>query len=342
MKTLNRTKILVTGGAGFIGSHTVSELWNVGYEPIILDNFSNSDTSVIDRLKTLTSQRLVCYNVDCTNEAHVSKVVEQEGTIKGIIHFAAFKSVSESINDPEKYMHNNMESLRVMLNVKERYDIPNFVFSSSATVYGQPKSLPANETAERQNAESPYGLTKQLGEDMIIERLETGGSILRYFNPIGAHPSGLIGELPNGVPSNLVPFVTQTAAGIRQELNVFGTDYDTEDGTAVRDFIHVVDLARAHVSALLRLSHTRKTDVFNIGTGKGASVQGLIDAFEQETGVQVPVNYAERRAGDVAEIYADCQKANELLHWEARYSLRDALRHAWRWEKRISQLAKVA
>jgi len=331
----NRPKIVVTGGAGFIGSHTVVELWNVGYEPIIIDNFSNSQPWILDRIKQLTTTNIQCYELDCTNQVAMEELFSQLGQVIGIIHFAAFKSVSESVAHPEKYFANNMGSLQTIINIKEQFNIPDLVFSSSATVYGEADHLPVTEDCDLQPATSPYGETKQLGEQLIKDQLETGAIILRYFNPIGAHPSGLLGELPNGVPQNLVPYLTQTAIGEREFLQVFGTDYSTKDGTCIRDYIHVVDLAKAHVAALSRLLSSRRTDVFNIGTGKGNSVQEVINTFENVTGEKLPVKYVDRRAGDIESIYADCGKAALALHWNATLTLADALAHAWQWEQSL-------
>ncbi|MBR9831428.1 UDP-glucose 4-epimerase GalE [bacterium] len=331
----NRPKIVVTGGAGFIGSHTVVELWNVGYEPIIIDNFSNSQPWILDRIKQLTTNDIQCYDLDCANQVAMEDLFSQLGQVIGIIHFAAYKSVSESVAHPEKYFANNMGSLQTIINIKEKFNIPDLVFSSSATVYGVADHLPVTEDCDLKPASSPYGETKQLGEQLIKDQLETGAIILRYFNPIGAHPSGLLGELPSGVPQNLVPFITQTAIGDRDHLQVFGTDYETKDGTCVRDYIHVVDLAKAHVAALSRLLSTRRTDVYNIGTGKGNSVREVIETFEKVSGEQLPVKYVDRRPGDIESIYADCGKAALALHWNATYTLEDALMHAWQWEQSL-------
>ncbi|NBG67367.1 UDP-glucose 4-epimerase GalE [Acidiluteibacter ferrifornacis] len=331
----NRPKIVVTGGAGFIGSHTVVELWNVGYEPIIIDNFSNSQPWILDRIKQLTTNDIQCYDLDCANQVAMEDLFSQLGQVIGIIHFAAYKSVSESVAHPEKYYANNMGSLQTIINIKEKFNIPDLVFSSSATVYGVADHLPVTEDCDLKPASSPYGETKQLGEQLIKDQLETGAIILRYFNPIGAHPSGLLGELPSGVPQNLVPFITQTAIGDRDHLQVFGTDYETKDGTCVRDYIHVVDLAKAHVAALSRLLSTRRTDVYNIGTGKGNSVREVIETFEKVSGEQLPVKYVDRRPGDIESIYADCGKAALALHWNATYTLEDALMHAWQWEQSL-------
>jgi UDP-glucose 4-epimerase len=333
----NRPKITVTGGAGFIGSHTVVELWNNGFEPIIVDNFSNAQPWILDRIKQLTTKDLQCVQIDCCDEVKMKQLFHKLSPVAGIIHFAAFKSVNESIDKPELYYKNNLDSLQTIIRLKEKFNVPDLVFSSSATVYGAAEQLPVTEESKLQPATSPYGETKQLGEQMIKDQLETGAIILRYFNPIGAHPSGLIGELPTGVPQNLIPYIAQTASGKRDFLKVFGNDYDTADGTCIRDYIHVVDLAKAHVAALFRLSSHRSTDVFNIGTGKGNSVQEVINTFEKVTGIKLPVKYIERRDGDIKSIYADCRKASLALQWNAKYTLEDALNHAWKWEQSLSE-----
>jgi UDP-glucose 4-epimerase len=333
----HRPKIIVTGGAGFIGSHTVVELWNVGYEPIIVDNFSNSQPWIFDRIKRLTSKGLQCFHIDCCDEEKMEQLFLKLGQIIGIIHFAALKSVNESIEQPEMYYKNNLNSLQTIINLKEKFNIPDLVFSSSATVYGAAEQLPVTEDCNLKPATSPYGETKQLGEKMIREQLETGAIILRYFNPVGAHPSGLIGELPIGVPQNLIPYLTQTAIGQRDSLKVFGTDYNTQDGTCIRDYIHVLDLAKAHIAALTRLLSNRKTDVYNIGTGEGHSVLEVINTFEKVSGIDLRVKYTNRRAGDIESIYADCSKASLTLKWDLKYTLGDALKHAWQWEKGLHE-----
>ncbi len=333
----HRPKIIVTGGAGFIGSHTDVELWNVGYEPIIVDNFSNSQPWIFDRIKRLTSKGLQCFHIDCCDEEKMEQLFLKFDQIIGIIHFAALKSVNESIEQPELYYKNNLNSLQTIINLKEKFNIPDLVFSSSATVYGAAEQLPVTEDCNLKPATSPYGETKQLGEKMIREQLETGAIILRYFNPVGAHPSGLIGELPIGVPQNLIPYLTQTAIGQRDSLKVFGTDYNTLDGTCIRDYIHVVDLAKAHIAALTRLLSNRKTDVYNIGTGKGNSVLEVINTFEKVSGIDLQVKYTNRRDGDIESIYADCSKALLTLNWNLKYTLEDALKHAWQWEKALHE-----
>lgn len=339
-------KIMVTGGAGYIGSHTCVELSKAGYVPVIVDNFNNSEPYIIDRIRELSTGEILCHEGDCTDEAFLNEVFQQEGPIGGIIHFAAHKAVGESSSFPLKYYHNNIESTLALLKAMERFDVKNFVFSSSCTVYGQPDQLPVTEESPVKHAESPYGRTKQICEDMLQDFLKSGKDIqiasLRYFNPIGAHPTGKIGELPLGVPNNLVPFLTQTAIGKREKLTIFGNDYATVDGTCIRDYIHVVDLAIAHVRALdyltSRVFHPDYV-VLNLGTGEGKSVQQVVDAFEKISGVKVNYAYGPRRPGDVVKVYADVKKANETLDWKAIHSLEDGLRDAWNWEKLINQTA---
>lgn len=329
--------ILVTGGAGYIGSHVVVELHNAGYQPIILDDFSNSEKSALEGLKAITGQEFVCYTGDCNDKSLLQRICSEQH-IDGAIHFAAFKAVGESVEKPLKYYHNNVGSMVTLLSVMEEYNVHNIVFSSSCTVYGQPDHLPVTEESPKKEAESPYGNTKQICEEVLADTVGSSDSLkgiaLRYFNPIGAHPSSHIGELPLGVPNNLVPFVTQTAAGIRKELAVFGDDYDTQDGTCVRDYIHVVDLAKAHVRALeyLTESETSLFDVFNIGTGKGNSVLEVIHAFEKSTGEKLNYRIAPRRPGDVEKVFADPTKSQETLGWKAEKSLEEALSDSWNWQ----------
>ncbi|MDI9882510.1 UDP-glucose 4-epimerase GalE [Flectobacillus longus] len=332
-------KILVTGGAGFIGSHTVVELHHAGYESIIFDNFSNSEKAVITGLETIIGKPVTCYEADINDPAAWDKVFT-ENKIDGIIHFAAFKAVGESVSEPLKYYRNNVAATVLMLEKMQEHKVSNLVFSSSCTVYGQPESLPVTELSKVQPANSPYGNTKQICEEIITDTVATNRGLkaisLRYFNPIGAHESVLIGELPLGVPANLVPFITQTVAGLRGQLSVFGDDYPTSDGTAVRDYIHVVDLAKAHVAALaLLLKQQEKTtyyDYFNIGTGTGSSVLEVITAFETATGLKVNYAIKPRREGDVTAVYADCSKSNEILGWKAEKTLTEALGDAWKWQ----------
>jgi len=336
-------KILVTGGTGFIGSHTVVELQAAGYEPVILDNLYNSNEEVLTGLKTITGVDIPFYEIDCTDEAAVSELFEKE-KFDGVIHFAAYKAVGESVAEPLKYYENNLGSLIILLKVMKDFGVSNFVFSSSCTVYGQPDTLPVTEGTPRQPATSPYGNTKAISEDIIRDHVFSKPGLkalaLRYFNPVGAHPSAEIGELPSGVPSNLVPYLTQAAAGLRDKLVVFGDDYDTPDGTCIRDFIHVVDLAKAHVKAielLNRQSDTNFYDVFNVGTGQGNTVLELIETFEETNGIKLNYSIGPRRPGDVEKIWAQSDKANSVLNWKTEKTLADSLRDAWRWQQKITK-----
>ncbi len=333
------TKILVTGGAGYIGSHTVVELVNHGYEPVIVDNFSNSSPAVLDGIAKITGSRPVFYEGDCNDAAFMAQVFASERPA-GAIHFAAYKAVGESVAKPLMYYENNIGSLLVLLKTMLAFECHLLVFSSSCTVYGTPDKLPVTEASPMQEAESPYGYTKQVSERIIADTCqahpELAAVALRYFNPIGAHPSAHIGELPLGVPNNLVPFVTQTAAGIRPELVVFGNDYNTPDGTNIRDYIHVVDLAIAHVKTLEYLQKEDVSyDVINVGTGRGHSVLEVVHTFEQVSGRPLPHRIGPRRPGDVEEVYAAVDKARTTLGWQARYTLEDALRDAWRWQQSL-------
>jgi UDP-glucose 4-epimerase len=339
---LDRPRILVTGGAGYIGSHTVIELWNAGYEPVIVDNFSNSDPGNVDRISSIIGRRITHHTVDCCDASALAGVIRQRGDLLGVIHFAAFKSVSGSLAEPERYMHNNMRSLQNVVELVEEFHIPSLVFSSSCTVYGQPDAVAVTEETPWKAATSPYGATKQLGEQFIRKHMPTGAIMLRYFNPVGAHPSGLIGEIPDGPPSNLVPCMTQAAMGLRDKLIVHGTDHDTPDGSCIRDFIHVRDLATAHVAALARLTHARDTDVFNVGTGRGISVLEAVSRFMKVNEVGFPVKLSERRPGDIDRIQADVSKAARLLRWQPRHTFDDAMRDAWRWEIRLRHLEQRA
>ncbi|WP_212592984.1 UDP-glucose 4-epimerase GalE [Spirosoma agri] len=339
--TGNSPKILVTGGAGFIGSHTVVSLVEAGFEPVIVDDFSNSERSVLAGLRTILGRDVVCYPADCNDAAAMEAILQKEA-ISGVIHFAAYKAVGESVQQPMKYYRNNLDSLMLLLELMPKYGIKNLVFSSSCTVYGQPEQLPVTEETPRLPAQSPYGNTKAISEDIIRDTVQANVPIralaLRYFNPIGAHPSAEIGELPLGVPANLIPFITQTAAGIRPSLTVYGDDYNTPDGTCIRDYIHVVDLAEAHVQALRKLSELTTDasyDVINIGTGRGETVLNIIKTFEQETGVKLNYTLGPRRPGDVEQVYADVTKANNVLDWTASRSLAESLRDAWRWQQKL-------
>ncbi len=332
-------KILVTGGAGFIGSHTMVELINSGFEPVLVDNFSNSEPFVLKRIEEIAQQSFSSYNVDCTDYNALKAVFEEEQNIAGAIHFAAYKAVGESVEFPAKYYHNNLNSLTNLVKIMEEFGVKNLVFSSSCTVYGSPKIIPINESAQTQPAESPYGHTKQLCEEILQNCLKTSSVLLRYFNPIGAHESGLIGELPIGVPNNLIPYITQTAAGIREQLTIFGNDYNTADGTCIRDFIHVVDLAKAHIAALNYLFNNSLTKpaIFNVGSGKGSTVLECVKAFENVSGQNLNYTFGARRSGDVEAIYAICDKAKQELNWETKLTLEDALKHAWQWQQNLSK-----
>lgn len=337
-------KILVTGGTGYIGSHTVVELQNNGYEVVIVDNLSNSRADVVDNIQKITGIRPAFEQVDCLDFVSLENVFCKHEGISAIIHFAASKAVGESVQKPLLYYRNNIVSLINLLDLMPKYNVKGIVFSSSCTVYGQPDVLPVTEEAPIKKAESPYGNTKQINEEIIQDTVKSGSPIrsilLRYFNPIGAHPSALIGELPNGVPMNLIPFLTQTAIGIREKLSVFGDDYNTPDGSCIRDYINVVDLAKAHVYAIARMledKQNEKVEVFNIGTGKGLSVLELIHAFETATGVKLNYQIAPRRAGDIEQVWANPEKANKVLGWKAETSIEDTLRSAWNWQLKLRE-----
>lgn len=331
-------KILVTGGLGFIGSHTVVELQNEGYEVLIIDNLSNTSIEVLDQIESITGTRPTYANIDLRIQKDVKEFFDTH-EVDGVIHFAAYKAVGESVTKPLEYYQNNLNTLVYLLGELTARNIDNFIFSSSCTVYGQADQLPITESAPVKPAESPYGYSKQVGEILIRDTCKALGLnaiALRYFNPIGAHPSIKIGELPLGVPQNLIPFITQTAAGIRKELSVFGDDYPTEDGTAVRDYIHVVDLAKAHIAALARLlNKENKTnyEFFNIGTGKGSSVLEVIKAFEKASGFPLNYKIVGRREGDITAAYADTSLANKELKWKTELSLDEALDSAWKWQQ---------
>lgn len=335
-------KILVTGGAGYIGSHTVVELIQNGYEPIVVDNFICSDGSLIAGIEKITGTKVNFHKGDCCDKDFVSHIFKTHGPIDAVIHFAALKSVGESMEKPLEYHQNNIGSLLTLLEVMKENSVTDIIFSSSCTVYGQPDRIPVNETAPFKRAESTYGATKQICERILEDVSISGYRVisLRYFNPIGAHPSILIGELPIGAPNNLIPFVTQTAAGLRKELTVFGNDYATPDGSCIRDYIHVVDVAVAHVKALEYLkgqSFKKLYDTFNLGSGVGASVLEIIEKFKKVTNEKLPYRIGPRRSGDIEKVYADPEKANKVLQWKTGLSIEEALVHAWEWQKKIKK-----
>lgn len=332
------SKILVTGGTGFIGSHTVVELHHAGYEVIIVDDFSNSNPKILDQLEIITGIKPEFVQLDLCDEAKVKEFVLKHNDITGVIHFAAFKAVGESVQQPLKYYRNNFYSL---INLISAFNSEiSLVFSSSCTVYGQPDVLPVTESAPTKKAESPYGNTKQIAEEILQETCAVTPTLkvtsLRYFNPVGAHASALIGELPIGVPQNLVPFITQSAIGKRGPITVYGNDYDTPDGSAIRDYIHVVDLAKAHVAAIKRLESNKAStnyEVFNLGTGKGSSVLQIIEAFEESTGVKLNYAIGARREGDIEKVWGDVTKSSNELGWKAELDLREMMSSAWKWEQ---------
>ena len=328
--------ILVTGGLGYIGAHTVVELFNNGYKPIIIDNLSNTNIEVLNRLEQICEHSFSFYNEDVCNTDALTNILKTEA-IHGIIHFAAFKAVGESVQEPIKYYKNNIGGMTSLLEAMQNQGINNLVFSSSCTVYGEPDHSPVNELAPIKRANSPYGRTKQMGEDILMDCQGLNTVALRYFNPIGAHASALIGELPIGVPNNLMPFITQTAAGIRPSLTVFGNDYNTKDGTCIRDYIHVVDLAKAHVKALQFIAKNTNNhfEVFNIGTGNGYTVLEIIKAFETVNQIQLPYQIGNRRAGDVEKVWADAQKAETQLGWKAELGLNEMVQSAWQWQLQL-------
>lgn len=335
--------ILVTGGAGFIGSHTVVELYNAGHTALILDDFSNSNPTVLKGLKNILGFDVPFVQGDCNDPGVLNKLFN-ENKIDGVIHFAAAKAVGESVENPIKYYELNVCSLITLIKAMREHEVQKLVFSSSCTVYGEPDQIPVTENTPRKPANSPYGNTKSIGEDILKDTVYSGESFqfisLRYFNPIGAHPSAEIGELPNGVPSNLVPYITQTAIGKREQLTVFGDDYDTPDGTNIRDFIHVVDLAKAHVASFDYLKDKKEPlyDVFNLGTGEGNSVLELIQTFEKVNDLKLNYKIGPRRPGDTVKIYGDVSKANRVLNWKTEKSLEDSLADAWRWEQHLASI----
>lgn len=342
-----KEKILVTGGTGYIGSHTSVELISDGFDVVIIDNLCNSEAIVVERIEQITGKRPRLNIFDICDKGKLDRFFEENSDIAAIIHFAAFKAVGESVHKPLDYYRNNLVSLIYLLDAMKKYNIPNMVFSSSCTVYGQPEKLPVTEESPIQPAVSPYGNTKQIGEEIIRDTAVANQNIkaiaLRYFNPIGAHPSALIGELPRGIPENLVPFITQTAFGLREELRVFGDDYDTPDGSCIRDYLHVVDLAKAHVIAVKRLiegGSKKNYEVFNLGTGEGVSVLEAIKSFERVTGIKLKYKITGRREGDIEKIWADPSYANKELGWKTVSTLDESMRTAWKWEKYIRSISQ--
>jgi UDP-glucose 4-epimerase len=341
-----KKKILVTGGAGYIGAHSALALWEAGYVPVILDNLSRSDESLLKGLEKLTATKPLFVRGDCTDRKTLASLFSNHPEITGVMHFAALKSVGESVRIPLTYYHNNIESLVALLEVMKDFKVADLIFSSSCTVYGEPDTIPVKESAPMKRAESPYGATKQMCERILEDAHVDGFRIisLRYFNPIGAHPSAQIGELPIGVPSNLVPYITQTAIGKRDQLIIFGNDYNTSDGTCIRDYIHVVDIAEAHVKALKHLEQSGKIssyDAFNLGTGEGVSVLDLVKRFMRSCGQTVNYSIGPRRPGDVEKTYADPTRANRDLGWKAKFTIDQALQDAWRWEQELSKTQTV-
>ena len=341
-------KILVTGGTGYIGSHTVVELQNEGFEVVIVDNLSNSNIEVLNGIEKITGIRPAFENIDCVDYVSMDRMFEKHSNIEAIIHFAASKAVGKSVEKPLLYYRNNMVSLINLLQLMPIHKVKNFVFSSSCTVYGQPDVLPVTEDAPIKPAMSPYGNTKQVGEEIIRDTIHANpcyqSVILRYFNPIGAHASAEIGELPNGVPNNLLPFVTQTAIGLRKQLQVFGDDYNTPDGSCIRDYIHVVDLAKAHVIAVKRLLDNAvksPVETFNLGTGRGLSVLEILETFEKVNGIKVPYKIVGRREGDIEKVWADPSYANNVLGWTATETVEETLRSAWVWEQNLAKRNKA-
>lgn len=337
-------KILVTGGTGYIGSHTVVELQNAGYTVVVIDNLSNSTADSIDGIERISGVRPVFVQLDCNDLEGLKKLFQTHSDIKGIIHFAASKAVGESVQKPLLYYRNNLNSLINLLDLMPEFNVENIVFSSSCTVYGEPDKNPIDETAPIKPAESPYGNTKQINEEIIRDAVRSGSPIksiiLRYFNPVGAHSTAEIGELPNGVPQNLVPFITQTAIGIREQLSVFGDDYSTPDGSCIRDFINVVDLAKAHVIAIDRMLGNQaddKVEIFNLGTGNGVSVLELIKVFEKVSKTKLNYRIVPRREGDIEKIWADPKHANTVLGWTAKENIEDTMASAWKWQLKLRE-----
>jgi UDP-glucose 4-epimerase len=338
---MTKKKILVTGGAGYIGAHTALELIQSGYEAVIVDNLSRSNRTLLEGLEKITGQKPNFHEGDCLDRDFLRSVFKSQGPIASVLHFAAYKSVGESVQKPLDYYHNNIGSLVAVTEVMKEFGVKDFIFSSSCTVYGQPDQIPVDESAPFKRAESPYGATKQMCERILEDAYKTGYRVisLRYFNPIGAHPSALMGELPIGVPNNLVPFITQTAAGKREKLTVFGNDYDTPDGSCLRDFIHVVDLGIAHIKAMEYLEKKEAGnyyEAFNLGTGVGVSVLELIDKFQKVSGAKLNYTIGPRRPGDVEKVYADPAKVSKALNWKTRFTIEEGLLHSWEWEKKLN------
>ncbi len=340
--------ILVTGGTGYIGSHTSVELINAGYDIVIIDNLSNSEKFILDRIEKITGYKPKFEQFDLCDKDKLCEFFKRYNNIFAVVHFAAYKAVGESVKKPLKYYRNNLLSLINLLDEMKNNNVRNLVFSSSCTVYGQPDKLPVDEHAPIKKANSPYGNTKQIAEEIIQDTINSDKNIntisLRYFNPIGAHESALIGELPIGVPNNLVPFITQTAIGLRDELKIFGTDYNTTDGSAIRDYINVVDLAKAHVVSINRLIEKKNLnnfEVFNLGTGKGSSVLEMVNSFEDVTNIKLKYKIVNRRPGDVEAVYADTKYANDILGWKAEKNLKETLLSAWNWEKNTEKINRI-
>lgn len=333
-------KILATGGTGFIGSHTVVELLELGYDVVIADNLYNSSADMIDRIEQITGRRPEFYNADVTDAGAVRRIFD-ENSISAVMHFAGYKAVGESVKKPLEYYRNNLDTTLTLMQVMKEYDVRNIIFSSSATVYGMENQVPFSEMMRAGGCTNPYGWTKYMIEQIMTDAAAADSSLsvvlLRYFNPIGAHVSGLIGERPSGTPNNLMPYITQVAAGRLERLSIFGNDYPTPDGTGVRDYIHIMDLARGHVAALRYAVSHKGTEIFNLGTGRGFSVLELVEAFMRVNGVDVPYVIAGRREGDIAECYADVTKAHELLGWRAEKGIEDMCRDAWRWERNMAE-----
>ncbi|MEM9023309.1 MAG: UDP-glucose 4-epimerase GalE [Bacteroidota bacterium] len=338
-------KLLITGGAGYIGSHTIIALCEeTDAEIVSVDNYSNSRPDTFDRIAAITGRQITNYAIDLTDATALETVFREHPDLDGIIHFAALKAVGESVAEPVRYFDNNINSVINLLRLCAQFDVPHFIFSSSCTVYGNIEELPVTENSKILRAESPYGFTKTVGERLLEDTAHSGAGLkavsLRYFNPVGAHPSGLIGELPLGKPNNLVPLITRTAAGLMDHLEVFGNDYDTRDGTPIRDYIHVMDIARAHIRAFEFLAKQPEAglfDVFNLGSGQGATVKEIIAAFESATGIALNYRMAPRRPGDVEAVYADSRKAREVLHWQPRYNLSDMMSSAWKWQQHLQE-----